>query len=85
MLTEPDVRGEFLKANAAGQAELAAAIAERTGADLAHDFSPALAAATTCAAITVAMDQWLSNETTVPFGPLLEEVLNRLRAAPLLP
>jgi AcrR family transcriptional regulator len=88
MLSEPDVRGEMLKANAIGAAELATAIAERLDTDTSTDYYPALVASTTNAAITVALDHWLSSGgqmTVVRAGyrnpeTLIVEVLGRLWA-----
>ncbi|GAA4639460.1 TetR family transcriptional regulator [Actinoallomurus vinaceus] len=81
MLTEPDVQGEFLKANLIVQRELAGAIAERTGTDATRDLYPTLVAAATGAATTAAMDHWLrSDDPTVPVDVLLNDALDRLWA-----
>ncbi|HXP56083.1 MAG TPA: TetR family transcriptional regulator [Streptosporangiaceae bacterium] len=80
MLTEPDVAGEFLKANAAAQRDLAVAIAERTGTDPAHDLYPTLVAAAITAATTTAMDHWLRADPPVALEDLVREAFSQLRA-----
>src|ERR687886_586117 len=42
LLARPELRGEFVKAAAAAERELAAAVAERTGTDPARDMYPRL-------------------------------------------
>jgi AcrR family transcriptional regulator len=81
MLTNPALFGEYLKANAAAEKELAAAIAERTGTEP-TDMYPRLVAAATGAAQRVATDQWLHADPPVPLWPLIREAL-RLTAAGL--
>lgn len=81
MLTDPALFGEYLKANAAAEKELAAAVADRTGTKPA-DMYPRLVAAATGAAHRVATDQWLHADPPVPLAPLLREAL-RLTAAGL--
>ncbi|MFS1297902.1 TetR family transcriptional regulator [Streptosporangium longisporum] len=80
MLAEPDVQGEFLRAMAAAQAELATVVAERTGTDVGRDLYPSLVAAATGAAVSTAMEHWLRADPPVPFGPLVREALDRLWA-----
>ncbi|GAA0362297.1 TetR family transcriptional regulator [Actinoallomurus spadix] len=80
MLTEPDVQGEFLKANMIAQRELAKAIAERTGTDVTRDVYPTLVAAVTGTAATVAIDHWMRTDGSAPVRRLLSEVFDRLWA-----
>ncbi|MEV4298593.1 TetR family transcriptional regulator [Microbispora rosea] len=80
MVSEPSLQGEMLKANAIAEDELAAAIAERTGTDVARDLYPRLVAGAAGAAIRVAMDQWLRADPPVPVKPLIEDALDRLSA-----
>jgi AcrR family transcriptional regulator len=80
MLAEPDLAGEVLKANAAGQRELSAAVAERTGTDPAHDLYPTLVAAAIGAAVGASMDHWLRADPPVSTGALIRESFDRLRA-----
>jgi AcrR family transcriptional regulator len=80
MVTEPDVAGEFLKANAAAQGDLAAAIAGRTGTDPARDLYPTLVAAAITAATTTAMDHWLRADPPVALEGLMCEAFGQLQA-----
>ncbi|MBO4275237.1 TetR family transcriptional regulator [Microbispora triticiradicis] len=80
MIDEPSLQGEMLRASAVAEEELAAAIAERTGTDIAHDLYPRLVAGAAGAAIRVAMDQWLRADPPVPVRPLVEDALGLLAA-----
>ncbi|WP_310741271.1 TetR family transcriptional regulator [Microbispora sp. H10670] len=80
MIGEPSLQGEMLKASAVAEEELAAAIAERTGTDIAHDLYPRLVAGAAGAAIRVAMDQWLRADPPVPVRSLVEDALGLLAA-----
>lgn len=80
MLAEPDLGGEFLKANAIAQHDLGAAVAERTGTDAAHDLYPTLVAAAIGAATGASMDHWLRADPPVEIGALIREAFDRLRA-----
>lgn len=85
MLTEPDVAGEILKANAAAQLDLAAAVAGRTGTDPARDLYPALVAAAITAAITTVMDHWLHADPAVAIEALMSEAFGLLQAGLPIP
>ncbi|MBT2228560.1 TetR family transcriptional regulator [Nonomuraea sp. NEAU-A123] len=80
LLTEPALHGEILKADAAAQDELAKAIAERTGTDVAHDVYPKLVAAVVGAGTAVAVTHCLNADRPIPLGPLLREVFDQLTA-----
>lgn len=80
IVREPALQGEFLKASALAQAELAAAIAERTGTEVEADMYPRLMAAAVVAAIQVAMRQWLTADPPVAALPLLRDALTQLAA-----
>ena len=80
MLSEPELRGEFLKASATAERECAEAIAERTGTDPGRDLYPWLVAAAVSAAIRVANEQWLRAEPPVPLAPLLRDALTQIAA-----
>lgn len=80
VLTQPALHGEILKADAAAQAELAKAIAERTGTDVGRDVYPNLVAATVGAASSVAVQHCLRADPPVPLIPLLRDVLGQLAA-----
>ncbi|MEV0970916.1 TetR family transcriptional regulator [Microtetraspora glauca] len=78
MITEPSLMGAFSKTAAAAEAELAAAIAERTGTDAALDLYPQLVAGVVGAAIRVAMERWLQADPPVPIAGILRDALHRL-------
>lgn len=80
VLAEPAVQGEILKANAAAQEELAVAIAERTGLDLATDLYPRLLAAVVGATSGAAVGHWLMNDPQGSILPLLHSAFARVRA-----
>lgn len=80
LLTEPALQGEVLKADAAAQDELAKAIAERTGTDVARDVYPKLVAAVVGAGSAVAVGHCLSADRPIPLAPLLREVFDQLTA-----
>jgi AcrR family transcriptional regulator len=79
MLTEPAIVGEFLKAGAAAEREVAAAIAERTGCR-ANDMYPRLVAAAIGVANQTAMELWLDADPPVPLARLLRDALGQLAA-----
>lgn len=78
MVSEPEVLGEMLKANAQGAAALTNAIADRLGTDPTTDYYPALVASVTNAAISVALDHWLQHSDSNSVESLIVEVLHRL-------
>lgn len=78
MVSEPALQGEFIKANAAAESELAAAIAERTGTDSTRDLYPRLVAAAVGAAIAAAIGHWLTAEEPIPMAPVLRDALQQL-------
>ncbi|MEV0086374.1 TetR family transcriptional regulator [Saccharopolyspora sp. NPDC050642] len=78
MLAEPAVQGEVLKANAIAQDELAKAIAERTGTDVAHDLYPQLVAAVVGAGSATAVAHWLREDPHSSALPLLREAFARI-------
>jgi AcrR family transcriptional regulator len=80
MLSEPALQGEVVKANAAAQEELAKAIAERTGTDVARDVYPKLVAAVVGASSAVAVEHCLHADPPAPLEPVLREVFERIAA-----
>jgi AcrR family transcriptional regulator len=80
MLSEPELQGEFLKADAAAERACAVVIAERTGGDADRDLYPRLVAAAIGAAIRVSNEQWLRAEPPVPLAPLLRDALAQIAA-----
>jgi hypothetical protein len=85
ILAEPAVQGEVLKANAAAENELAKAIADRTGTDLAHDVYPRLVAAVVGAGSAVAVRHWLRADPPGSVVPLLREVFDQISAGLPIP
>jgi AcrR family transcriptional regulator len=69
------LRGEFLKAIAAREAQLAEAIAERTGLDAERDLEPRLLAAMVSSATRVATEHWLRPDVTASFAAVVEATL----------
>lgn len=80
MVAEPALQGEFLRVGAMIEAEFAAAIAERTGTDVAKDLYPRLMAGAVGVAISLAIRQWLTAEPPGLMGPLLRDALGQLAA-----
>ncbi|MFD9890330.1 TetR/AcrR family transcriptional regulator [Amycolatopsis sp. NPDC059027] len=80
VLAEPAVRAEVLRADAVAQDELAEAIAERTGTDVAHDVYPRLVAAVAGAGSAVAVGQWLRDDPSGSVVPLLDKVFELITA-----
>lgn len=81
MLAEPALQGERLRAVAVAEAELAAAVAERTGTDLATDMYPRLVAAAASAAVTVAMQHYLdSTDPPTPIERLITDAFAQVAA-----
>ncbi|MGW0805118.1 acyl-CoA-like ligand-binding transcription factor [Nonomuraea sp. NPDC002799] len=78
--SEPALRAESLKVVFAADAELAAAIAERTGTDPVRDLYPRLAAVTVTAAVQAAVAHWLRSDPPVPLVPLVREAVRALAA-----
>lgn len=78
MLTEPALQGELTKAYTTAEAELTAAIAERTGTDPTSDLYPNLAAAALGAAIGAAIAHCLQAERPRPIGQVLRDALHQL-------
>lgn len=75
MLAEPAPQGEMLRAGATTEAEIASAVADRTGTDLGRDLYPHLVAASVTAATNTAMARHLRTDPPVPLGRLLADAL----------
>ncbi|MFI0470314.1 TetR family transcriptional regulator [Saccharopolyspora sp. 5N102] len=78
MVSEPALQGEFVRANATAEAELAAAIAERTDTDPARDIYPRLVAGAVGVAIAASIEHWLSAEEPTPMAPVLRDAFQQL-------
>jgi AcrR family transcriptional regulator len=80
MVAEPAIQGEFLRIGAIAEAEIAAAIAERTGTDVKHDLYPQLVAAAVVAASNAVTQHWLRADPPVGMERLLMEAFDQLAA-----
>jgi len=80
MVAEPSLQGEMLRAGARAEAEVAAAVAERTGTDLRRDLYPHLVAAAVMAATNVAVAHHLRADPPVPMERLLTDALAQFEA-----
>ena len=88
VVSSPAIRGEYLKIDAEMQEALAAAIAERTGADPGADMGPQILAGAVTAATRVAMGRWFRADPPEPLLPMIELALRQLAGAcsePALP
>jgi AcrR family transcriptional regulator len=80
MVAEPALQPEFLRVNALVEAELAAAIADRTGTDVERDLYPRLVATTVGAAIETATAHWLRAGPPEGMEDLLTDALRQVAA-----
>jgi AcrR family transcriptional regulator len=76
IVSDPALRGEFLKTNAALERPLAEAIAERIGADSECDMFPMVLAAAVSGANRAAMSHWLRTDDGAPLETVLREALS---------
>ncbi|MEU3192352.1 TetR family transcriptional regulator [Streptomyces sp. NPDC006992] len=75
MLAEPALEAEMLRASKIAEKELAAAIAERTGADSGSELHPRLVAASVMAANNVALELFVQGDTDESMETLLSRAL----------
>jgi AcrR family transcriptional regulator len=80
MLAEPALQGEMLRAGAIAEAEIAAAIADRTGTGLKQDLYPHLVASAVMSATNAAMAHHLRTDPPVPVKRLLADALAQITA-----
>ncbi|MDX3226353.1 TetR family transcriptional regulator [Streptomyces sp. ME19-01-6] len=80
MLAEPALQGELLRAGAIAEAEIAAAVAERTGTDVQQDLYPHLVASAVMAATNAARAHHLRTDPPVPMSRLLTDAFTQLAA-----
>ncbi|MBP2703725.1 TetR family transcriptional regulator [Microbispora sp. RL4-1S] len=78
MVREPALQAEFIRAEVEAEAALAAAVAERVGADPVHDMYPRLVAGAVGAAVRIATDHFLRADPPAAFAPLLEDALGQI-------
>jgi len=83
VLGTPAMQGEYLRAQAAMQRALSAAVAERLGGTgrPAVDLLPDVVGGAVAAACDVATRHWLRADPPVPLGPLLRAALGHLRGS----
>jgi AcrR family transcriptional regulator len=79
-VADPALQGDMLRAGALAEAELAAAVADRTGTDLHRDMYPHLVAAAVMAAVNVAQAHFLRAQPPVPMEQLLTDAFARIAA-----
>ncbi|MFD8157020.1 acyl-CoA-like ligand-binding transcription factor [Streptomyces malaysiensis] len=80
MVEEPALRGEMLRAGAVAEAEIAVAVAERTGGDAERDLYPHLVASAVMGAVNTAIAHHLRTDPGVPVRDLLTDALARIGA-----
>ncbi|MFI5930787.1 TetR family transcriptional regulator [Actinoplanes sp. NPDC051494] len=80
MVAEPGLRGEMLRAGAIAEAEIAVAVAERTGTDPGTELYPHLVAATLIAALNATQDHHLRAGIPAPMEDLLPAALAQIAA-----
>ncbi|MEV1249027.1 TetR family transcriptional regulator [Nonomuraea sp. NPDC050022] len=78
LTSAPAMEGESLRVLFSADAELAAAVAERTGTDHERDLYPQLVATAVITATQTAVRHWLLVEPAVPLLPLIEEAMRQL-------
>jgi AcrR family transcriptional regulator len=76
IVSHPALRGEFLKNMAAGEGDLAHAIAIRGGYDQENDLFPRILASAVIAAARVATEYWLRPTTDEPYSDLLRQAVS---------
>jgi AcrR family transcriptional regulator len=81
VIRSPELQGEYLKTQYAAQHALAAAIAERMGADADKDMFPRVMAGAVAAATQVAMERWLFADPPTALAPLIRRALRALSHA----
>jgi AcrR family transcriptional regulator len=78
MVAEPALQAEMLRVGAVAEAEIAAAVAERSGTDQKKDLYPNLVAAAVVAATNAATAHHLRGDPQVPVDQLLMDALAHL-------
>ena len=80
MVADPAYHGEFLRASAVAQGELAKAVADRTGVGLDTGMYPHLVASAVMSASDVATRHWLRTDGRAGIDELLTSALDQLAA-----
>jgi AcrR family transcriptional regulator len=80
MMQSPSLQAEMLRAGVLAEAEIAAAVAARTGTDADRDLYPRLVAAALMAATNVCQQQFIRGGAATDMKDLLTEALTQLAA-----
>ncbi|GAA2070844.1 TetR/AcrR family transcriptional regulator [Actinomadura alba] len=80
-ISEPALRGEYLKGLTAVEGPLAEAIAARTGTDPERDLFPRVLAAAVTSAARTATRHYLRTETTAPFAAVVRDAIELIAPA----
>ncbi|GAB7045221.1 acyl-CoA-like ligand-binding transcription factor [Catenuloplanes indicus] len=80
MMASPGLQAEMLRAGVRAEAEIAAAVAARTGTDPSRDLYPTLVAGAITAAHNAAQQQFVAHDASVSMTDLLREALSLLAA-----
>ncbi|WP_033338337.1 acyl-CoA-like ligand-binding transcription factor [Catenuloplanes japonicus] len=75
MMASPSLQAEMLRAGVRAEAEIAVAVASRTGTDAARDLYPNLVAGAITAAINVCQQQFIARGASASLRDLLTEAL----------
>ena len=78
LVSDPTLRGQFIRATWAAYGKFAEAVAERTGRDAENDLMPGVVAAAYQTAWRVTLMFWLRNARGRPLGALLREAFSAL-------
>ncbi|MBC6461754.1 TetR/AcrR family transcriptional regulator [Actinomadura sp. HBU206391] len=81
LVSEPGLRGEFLKGIVSLEEPLAEAIAARTGTDAERDLFPRVLAAAVSSAARTATGHYLRTDTTAPFATVVREAISVIAPA----
>jgi AcrR family transcriptional regulator len=82
LAASPALRGEYLKTQVQAEEPLAEAIAERTGADPAHDLHPYVLAATVIAAVRAATWHWVAAGGAASLPDLIRQAVRQIATTP---
>lgn len=80
MMQAPSLQAEMLRAGTLAEADIAAAVAARTGTDVEHDLYPRLVAAAVIAAQNVCQERFIKSGGKVDMARLLTEALSLFAA-----
>ena len=81
VMSAPALQGEYLKVLLIVQRVLAEAIAERAGLNNSTDMLPMILAGAVTSTCQVAVERWMTAETSIPLQDLMREALRQLADA----